>query len=129
MKGIICVYYPKETGSCYEAYAPHLKALQEIEREGISGLVEVLGEEGIDAVRYVLWGATGRHPWGCNYFPATAVGEASLSPPISRKIAISKEPLKTFPLPFRLLSCVGFFFLRSLYVANQSKRAGGASSC
>ena len=41
---------------------PHLKALEEIEREGIPGLVvEVLREEGIDAVRYVLWDATGWH--------------------------------------------------------------------
>ena len=40
---------------------PHLKALEEIEREGVSGLVEVLREEGIDAVRYVLWDATGWH--------------------------------------------------------------------
>lgn len=30
---------------------PHLKTLEEIEREGIPGLVEVLREEGIDAVR------------------------------------------------------------------------------
>ena len=40
---------------------PHLKALEEIECEGIPGLVEVLREEGIDAVRYVLWDATGWH--------------------------------------------------------------------
>ena len=40
---------------------PHLKVLEEIESEGISGLVEVLREEGIDAVRYVLWDATGWH--------------------------------------------------------------------
>ncbi len=40
---------------------PHLKALEEIEREGIPGLVEVLREEGTDAVRYVLWDATGWH--------------------------------------------------------------------
>jgi hypothetical protein len=40
---------------------PHLKALEEIERNGIPGLVKVLREEGIDAVRYVLWDATGRH--------------------------------------------------------------------
>lgn len=41
--------------------SPHLKALEEIEREGILGLVEVLREEGIGAVRYVLWDATGWH--------------------------------------------------------------------
>jgi hypothetical protein len=40
---------------------PHLKALEEIEREGILGLIEVLREEGLDAVRYVLWDATGWH--------------------------------------------------------------------
>jgi hypothetical protein len=39
---------------------PHLKALQEIEKTGIPGLlVEVLRKEGLDAVRYVLWDATG----------------------------------------------------------------------
>ncbi len=46
---------------------PHLKTLEEIEREGIPGLVEVLREEGIDAVRYVLWDATG---WHRDYSPA-----------------------------------------------------------
>ncbi len=39
----------------------HFKALEEIERTSIPGLVEVLREEGIDAVRYVLWDATGWH--------------------------------------------------------------------
>ncbi len=39
----------------------HLKPLEEIEKEGIPGLVEVLREEGIDAVRYVLWDLTGWH--------------------------------------------------------------------
>jgi hypothetical protein len=39
----------------------HLKALEEIERKGIPGFVEVLREEGIDAVRYALWDATGWH--------------------------------------------------------------------
>ena len=33
---------------------PHLKVLEEIECEGVSGAVEVLREEGIDAVRHVL---------------------------------------------------------------------------
>ncbi len=40
---------------------PHLQALEEIERDGIPGLVEVLREEGLDGVRYVLWDATGWH--------------------------------------------------------------------
>ena len=39
----------------------HLKALEEIENTGIPSLVEVLREEGLDAVRYVLWDATGWH--------------------------------------------------------------------
>ena len=37
-----------------------LKALKEIEREG-TGLVEILREEGLDAVRYSLWDTTGWH--------------------------------------------------------------------
>ena len=40
---------------------PHLKDLEEIERIGIPGLVEILREEGQDAVRYALWDATGWH--------------------------------------------------------------------
>src|SRR5215210_7584280 len=40
---------------------PHLQALEEIEREGISGLVEALLAQGLDGVRYVLWDATGWH--------------------------------------------------------------------
>ena len=39
----------------------HLRTLEEIERECISGLVEVLREEGLEAVRYFLWDPTGRH--------------------------------------------------------------------
>jgi hypothetical protein len=39
----------------------HLKALEEIEREGIPGLVEVLRTEGLESVRHVLWDATGWH--------------------------------------------------------------------
>ncbi len=45
---------------------PHLKTLEEIERECIPGLVEVLREEGIEAVRYALWDMTG---WHRNYAP------------------------------------------------------------
>ena len=40
---------------------PHLKTLEEIERECIPGLVEVLREEGIEAVRYALWDMTNGH--------------------------------------------------------------------
>jgi hypothetical protein len=38
-----------------------LKALEEIKGEGLSNLVEVLREEGLDAVWHVLWNATGCH--------------------------------------------------------------------
>jgi hypothetical protein len=40
---------------------PHLRALEEIEKEDISGLLEVLREEGTDGVRYALWDATDWH--------------------------------------------------------------------
>lgn len=40
---------------------PHLRTVEEIEQTGIPGLVEVLREEGIDAVRYALRDATGWH--------------------------------------------------------------------
>jgi len=46
---------------------PHLQTLEEIEQAGISGLVEVLREEGIDGVRYALWDVTG---WHRDYSPA-----------------------------------------------------------
>ncbi len=42
---------------------PHLKALEEIERDCIPGLVEVLRTEGIKGVRYVLWDMTGWHEY------------------------------------------------------------------
>ena len=44
----------------------HLKTLEEVERECIPGLVEVLREEGLEAVRYFLWDMTG---WHHNYDP------------------------------------------------------------
>ena len=40
---------------------PHLQALEEVERAGISGLLEVLREEGVDGVRYALWNVSGWH--------------------------------------------------------------------
>lgn len=45
---------------------PHLKTLEEIERECIPGLVEVLYTEGVGGVRYTLWDMTG---WHANYDP------------------------------------------------------------
>jgi hypothetical protein len=53
---------------------PHLKPLEEIEREGISGLVEVLHKEALDAVRHVLWDATG---WRRDYSPTTRRNSAT----------------------------------------------------
>ena len=38
-----------------------LEALEEIERDGLPGLAEVLRLEGLEAVRYLLWEATGWH--------------------------------------------------------------------
>ena len=46
---------------------PHLKALEEIERDAVPGLVGVLEKEGVEAVRYALWDATG---WHRDYSPA-----------------------------------------------------------
>lgn len=46
---------------------PHLKALEEIERQAMPGLVEVLEKEGVEAVRYALWDLTG---WHRDYSPA-----------------------------------------------------------
>jgi hypothetical protein len=42
--------------------SPHLKVLEEIEREGTPGLGKGLRKEGLDAVRYVLRDASGWHP-------------------------------------------------------------------
>ena len=39
----------------------HLKTLEGMERECIPGLVQVLREEGLEAVRYFLWDTTGWH--------------------------------------------------------------------
>src|SRR3989337_2705287 len=66
----------------------HLKALEEIEREGITGLVEVLREEGLDAVRYVLWDATG---WHRDY-----------SPPAWRNRAAAEQKRKGWEMAVRI---------------------------
>ena len=42
---------------------PHLKTLEEIERDCIPGLVEVLRTEGMESVRYALWGMTHWHEY------------------------------------------------------------------
>ena len=45
---------------------PHLQTLEEMESQGIPGLLEVLREEGIDGVRYALWNVSG---WHSDYSP------------------------------------------------------------
>ncbi len=67
---------------------PHLKALEEIEREGVPGLVEVLRESGIDAVRYALWDATG---WHRDY-----------SPPAWRNRATAEQKRKGWEMAVRI---------------------------
>jgi hypothetical protein len=47
-----------------ERASGHLEILQEIERDGLPGLVEVLRQEGLDAVRFILWDITG---WDQDY--------------------------------------------------------------
>ena len=46
---------------------PHLKSLEEIERECIPGLVEILRWEGIEAVRYAFFDMTN---WHAEYDPS-----------------------------------------------------------
>ena len=55
-----------------------LKALEQVEREGIPGLVEVLREEGLDAVRHLLWEATA---WHCAY----TIPPGGIGPPLSKR--------------------------------------------
>ena len=44
----------------------HLKTLDEIERDCIPGLVEILRTEGVEGVRYALWDMTN---WHAKYDP------------------------------------------------------------
>ena len=53
---------------------PHLKPLEEIEREGIPSLLEVLRKEGIDGIRYTLRDATG---WHRDYSPTAWRNQAT----------------------------------------------------
>jgi hypothetical protein len=53
---------------------PHLEALEEVERNGMADLVEVLREEGLDGVRYALWDATG---WRGDYSQTTRRNRAT----------------------------------------------------
>jgi hypothetical protein len=52
--------------------AQQLSTLEEIERECIPGHVNVLREEGLDAVRYFLWDMTG---WHRDYNPCVGATE------------------------------------------------------
>src|SRR5215212_4169340 len=67
---------------------PHLKALEEIERDGLPGLLEVLRESGIDAVRYALLDATG---WHRDY-----------SPPAWRNRATEEQKCKGWEMAVRI---------------------------
>jgi hypothetical protein len=52
--------------------SPHLQALEEIEKEGISGFVEVLREEGLDPMRLGVLPPTSESPQqvaSIPYFP------------------------------------------------------------
>jgi hypothetical protein len=53
---------------------PRLQALKEVKRAGIPGLLEVLREEGIDDVRYVLWNVSG---WHRDYSPSACRSQAT----------------------------------------------------
>lgn len=45
-----------------EGHTPeHFEVLEEIERNGLPGLVKMLCEEGLEEVRFVLWDLTGWH--------------------------------------------------------------------
>ncbi len=66
----------------------HLKALEEIEKSGLPGLVEVLREEGLHAVRTVLREATGWH----RYY----------SPPAWRNRATAEQKRKGWEMAVRI---------------------------
>ncbi len=56
---------------------PHLKTLEEIERGGIPGLVEVFRDGGIKAVRYALYDVPGLHE---DYNPPTCPNRPTEEP-------------------------------------------------
>jgi hypothetical protein len=89
---------------------PHLKALEEIEREGIPGLVEVLREEGLDAVRYTLWHAIG---WHRDY-----------SPPAWRNRATPEQKRKGWEMAVRIekILCTVLHEAHKRQVERQRKR-------
>src|SRR5919199_1525260 len=54
----------------------HLGILEEIERDGLPGLGEVLRQEGLEAVRHLLWEATG---WHREYALVLALGRSGVT--------------------------------------------------
>ena len=90
---------------------PHLEALEQVEREGISGLVEVLREQGIDAVRYALWDATG---WHRDY-----------SPPAWRNRATEEQKRKGWEVAVRIEKIIAKV-LKEAH-ERQSRRSWGLS--
>jgi len=69
--------------------ALHLRTLEDLERTSIPGLVEVLREEGIDAVRYAVWGATGWH----RGYSSPALRRWALR---SRRVGVGRPPVLLF---------------------------------
>jgi hypothetical protein len=93
----------------------YLRVLAEIERYGLPGLEEVLRQEGLEAVRYVLWDLTG---WHIDYAHA-----------LSEKGEATEEHKKRWPDP---VFCTSFyestvidssFFVRSASTLFDSHKA------
>ena len=61
---------------------PHLKTREEPKKTGVPALVEVLREEGLDVVRYVLWDSTG---WDKDYSPPASHPRAQLAGYLERE--------------------------------------------
>ena len=69
---------------------PHLQALEEVERAGIPGLLEVLREENLDDVRYTLWGVTG---WRRDYWPPWGTHATEEQKRVGWEMAVSIEKI------------------------------------
>jgi hypothetical protein len=69
--------------------ALHLRTLEDLERTSIPGLVEVPREEGIDVVRYAVWGATGWH----RGYSSPALRRWALR---SRRVGVGRPPVLLF---------------------------------
>ena len=73
----------------------HLKALEEIQKTSIPGLVEVLHEEGIDAVRYVLQRVALllSHPYRRCTILAQGSSRANIGAPLVDMVQLQCKPL------------------------------------